>query len=262
MITDCHTHIGFAPSDEAVAGLMNSCQGVDVTFVLATPENNTKNTNKDLVNFLNNRHNLVGFGIVHPLVDNIGSRSLASFREMGLQGLVVYCCNGGFHPTHTRAMRLYEGAAELKLPIFFHNCAPLLSGDILEFAQPMLLDEVARSFPNLKMIIGNMGLPFLSQTLCLLSKHPNVFADLSIVPNRTWEVYDLIVQSFEWGVMDKLFFGSGYPAAVAGNCIETLLGFNRMVSGTSLPIVPREKIRAVIERNTLSILGLNPPAAG
>ncbi|NLH18298.1 MAG: amidohydrolase family protein [Phycisphaerae bacterium] len=261
MIVDCHTHIGFASSDESVAGFVNSCQGVDTTLVLATPENNAKNANKDLRNFLDSRPNLIGFGLVHPLADNIGSRSLGGLREMGFQGLVVYCSSGAFHPTHTRAMRLYEGAVELNLPIFFHNCTPMAPGDILEFAQPMLLDEVARSFPDLKMIVGNMGLPFLSQTLCMLSKHPNVFADLSIVPSRTWEVYNLIVQSFEWGVMDKLLFGSGYPTAMPGNCIETLLGFNRMMSGTNLPIVPREKIRAIIERNTLALLGLNSPSA-
>ena len=261
MIIDCHTHIGFTANDETVAGFVSSCQGIDTTVVLCTPEENTKNANKDLCSFLEKRPNLIGFGLVHPLADNIGSRSLAALRDMGLQGLVVYCCSGAFHPSHTRAMRLYEGAAELNLPVFFHNCMPLNSGDILEYAQPMLLDEVARSFPTLKIIVGNMGLPFLSQTLCLLSKHAQVYADLSILPSRTWEVYNMIIQAFEWGVMDKLLFGSGYPSAMPGNCIETLLGFNRMISGTNLPIVPREKLRAIIERNTLALLGLKAPSA-
>jgi uncharacterized protein len=256
MIVDCHTHIGFAANDESVAGFVSSCQGIDMSFVLATPEENTKNANKDLAQFLDKRPNLIGFGLVHPLLDNIGTRSLASLRDLGLQGLVVYCCSGNFHPTHTRAMRLYEGAVELNLPIFFHNCTPMANQDILEYAQPLLLDEAARTFPTLRMIIGNMGLPFLSQTLCLLAKHEHVYADLSILPSRSWEVFNLIVQSFEAGVMDKLLFGSGYPTAIPGNCIETLLGFNRMMSGTNLPIVPREKLRAIIERNTLGLLGL------
>ena len=52
-------------------------------------------------------------------------------------------------------------------------------------------------------------------------------------------------------------FGSGYPDSDPGTCIETLLGFNRLLADTNLPTVPREKIRSIIERDTLSVLGIN-----
>jgi hypothetical protein len=57
--------------------------------------------------------------------------------------------------------------------------------------------------------------------------------------------------------MDKLLFGSGFPVSMPGNCIETLLGFNRMLADTNLPIVPREKLRNIIERDTITVLGLH-----
>ncbi len=257
MIIDCHTHIGFPANDESATGLLAACQGVDSSIVLSVNHENAKNANKFLGSFVEKHPNLIGFGTVNPLQDPIGSKAIAAFREMGLKGLVVYCSSAQFHPAHTRAMRLYEAASELKLPIFFHNCGPYQSGDILEYAQPILLDEVARTFPSLKMIIGNMGLPFLAQTLCLITKHPNVYADLSICPTKVWEVYHLVIHSFEAGVMDKLLFGSGFPSALPGNCIETLLGFNRMLADTNLPVVPREKLRNVIERDTIGLLGIH-----
>jgi hypothetical protein len=57
--------------------------------------------------------------------------------------------------------------------------------------------------------------------------------------------------------MDKLLFGSGFPSGNAGQCIETLLGFNMLLADTNLPTVPRGSIRNVIERNTLELLGID-----
>ena len=56
--------------------------------------------------------------------------------------------------------------------------------------------------------------------------------------------------------MDKLLFGSGFPSSNAGQCIETLLGFNMLLADTNLPTVPRGSIQNIIERDTLAILGL------
>ena len=56
--------------------------------------------------------------------------------------------------------------------------------------------------------------------------------------------------------MDKLLFGSGFPLGNAGECIETLLGFNMLLADTQLPTVPRASIRNVIERDSLELLGI------
>jgi hypothetical protein len=61
-------------------------------------------------------------------------------------------------------------------------------------------------------------------------------------------------------VMDKLLFGSGYPQANAGQCMETLLGFNKLLADTNLPTVPRVDIQGIIERDTLELLGIRSGA--
>jgi hypothetical protein len=154
-------------------------------------------------------------------------------------------------------MRFYESAQELGLPVFFHNAVdPLGANAVLEYAQPFLLDEVAREFANLKIIIGNMGVPFVEQTLSMVGRHKNVYADLTIHPSRIWQTYNIVVAAYEQEVMDKLLFGSGFPSASAGECIETLLGFNMLLADTNLPTVPRGSIRNIIERDTLELLGI------
>ena len=201
---------------------------------------------------------MIGFATINPVEDDIDSKSLRkAIPEKGLRGLVLYCAEDEFHPAHSRAMQLYEVVEELGLPIFFHNCPPLSPGAVMDYARPFQLDEIARRFPRLKIIVGRMGFPFIEQTWCLLSKHENVFADLTIIPQKVWEVYNLVMSAYEAGVMDKLLFGSGYPYATPQACIETLLGFNKMLSDTHLPQVPREKLRSVIERDSLAALGLS-----
>ena len=101
-----------------------------------------------------------------------------------------------------------------------------------------------------------MGKPFISQTLLMIEKHQNVYADLTVNPNCRWQIYNMVTAAYESQVMDKLFFGSGYPQGDPGKCIEILLGFNKMLGDTNLPVVPRGKVRGVVERNPLDILGI------
>jgi hypothetical protein len=158
-------------------------------------------------------------------------------------------------------MRFYESAQELGLPVFFHNAPDVPGTDtVLEYAQPYLLDEVAREFAALKIIIGNMGVPFIEQTLSMVGRHENVYADLTIKPGNVWQTYNVVVAAHENGVMDKLLFGSGFPSGNAGQCIEALLGFNMLLADTNLPTVPRGSIGGIIERDTLELLGIKETA--
>ena len=260
MIVDCHTHISSADDEISLAGhpAATETDTVDVCIVLAAADKSSQETNKALSEYVSNyEEKTIGFALVEPTRDNISTKNLSVLAEkMGLAGTVLYCSEFGFHPSHSRAMRFYESAEELGLPVFFHNDFGSISGAVLDYAQPYLLDEVARTFPKLKIVIGTMGVPFVEQTLSMAAKHKNVYADLTINPCRVWQVYNMVVTAYEQGVMDKLLFGSGYPEGKAEECIETLLGFNKLLGDTNLPAVPRGNIRNIIERNTLELLGI------
>jgi len=230
---------------------------VDKCIVLAYPDDDPDKANAQLSEYVAKYdQKMVGFAIINPLTDNVSPRALKSITEkLGFKGIVLYCSQTGFHPAHSMAYQLYESAQELALPVFFHN-SPVGPAGFLEYAQPFLLDEIARSFPSLKIVIGNMGRPFVEQTLCLLAKHKNVFGDLSIKPGNVWEVYNLVLAAQEQAVLEKLLFGSAFPAARAQQCIETLLGFNRLLGTANLPTVPRENMQNIIERDTLKLLGI------
>ena len=258
MVVDCHTHIRSVSMQNLDASEhLAAAEVADKCIVLATVDGPADQVNKDLSEYVARYENkMVGFAFINPLTEGLSVRNLKSSTEkLGLKGIVLYCSQTAFHPAHTEAMQLYESAQELHLPVFFHN-TPVGPGGFLEYARPFLLDEVARTFPDLKIIVGGMGFPFYEQTLCLLAKHHNVYADLSVRPGNFWQIYNIVVSAYEQGVMDKLLFGSAFPAARAQDCMEALLGFNKLLAGANLPTVPRSTIQSVIERDTLKLLGI------
>ncbi|MCK5225230.1 MAG: amidohydrolase family protein [Planctomycetes bacterium] len=258
MIIDCHTHIDFSGNDAAASGdHITAAEPVDICIVLARPDSDAK-VNKKLSEYVaNNKNKMIGFAFAEPTGGKTSVKYLDSItNKLGLAGVVLYCCECGFHPAHSKAMQLYESAQELGLPIFFHNAQAMNLADVLDYAQPFLLDEIARTFPDLKIVIGMMGEPFIEQTLLMAAKHKNVYADLTIKPNNIWQTYNTVVAAHESGVMEKLLFGSGFPLSTAAKCIETLLGFNKLLADTNLPTVPRGEIQNIVQRNTLDVLGI------
>ena len=265
MIVDCHTHIDFAAGDAAKSEHLAAAETVDMCIVLSTLDGPSEEINKKLAEYVSkHKTKMVGFAVLEPRDNKTNVNYLQSIKDkLGLKGVVLYCSACNMHPAHSRAMKFYESAQELGLPVFFHNGGASIKTDaILNYTQPYLLDEVAREFPALKIIIANMGLPFIEQTLSMVAKHKNVYADLTIRPKNVWQTYNTVVAAHEYGVMDKLLFGSGFPSGDAGQCIETLLGFNMLLADTNLPIVPRGSIRNVIERNTLELLGIDNKSPG
>ena len=77
--------------------------------------------------------------------------------------------------------------------------------------------------------------------------------------HQPWEAYQALLGAYQFGVMDKLLFGSGFPSATASQCIEELYSINHMVHGTNLPAIPREQLRGIVERDTLTLLGIPSP---
>jgi len=231
MIVDCHTHVR-SLSEAEVSEHLAAVEAVDACIVHAGLDGPPDQVNRKLSEYVDkHKDRMVGFATADPTRERIDERGLTSLTEkLGFRGVVLYCSMCGFHPAHSLAMRFYEAIQERGLPIFFHNGSHALSAEaVLEYAQPYLLD-------------GNMGVPFVEQTLSMVGKHENVYADLTVRPAKVWQTYNMVVAAHERNVMEKLLFGSGFPLGQAGECIETLLGFNTLLGDTKLPAVPRGNI--------------------
>ena len=203
MIIDCHTHISFDADEVELSDHLTAAETVDMCIVLGSANSTSEQANKKLADYTKRyKQKLIGFAVVDPCRDRISEDNLKDIKnKQGFKGTVLYCSTGGYHPAHTRAMKFYELAQALSLPVFFHNGGVALKSDtVLEFAQPHLIDEIAKEFSELKIIIGSMGIPFIEQTLSMVAKHKNVYADLTIRPKNIWQTYNIVVAAYEYGV--------------------------------------------------------------
>ena len=162
----------------------------------------------------------------------------------------------GFNPTDTRAMRVFDRAEAMQLPVLIGWSGPQVASARLEFARPFLLDEVARSFPRLSMVIAGFGAPFVSETLMMLAKHDRVFTTVAGIAARPWELLGALQGARDHGVEQKVLFASGFPFDLPSRAIESVYGVNAMVAMTQLPHLPRSILREIVERDSVSILGL------
>ncbi len=203
---------------------------------------------------------LAGVAGIDPMASDAATQ-LERAVELGLVGVTISPSAQGFHPTHSDAMRLYARIEALGLPLFIGRPGPLVASGSLEFDRPAGFDEVARAHPKLRIVIGELGWPWIDECLAMLMKHQNVYAEISGVSGRPWQLYNALLSAQSLGVLEKLFFGSGFPYDLPAKAIENLYSVNAFAHGTQLPAIPRIALRAIAERDPFAILGIDSPAA-
>ncbi|MFK7960999.1 MAG: amidohydrolase family protein [Phycisphaerales bacterium] len=249
--------------DASLAALEREMHCVDTAFVMGFTSTRLGASVPDewIAECCRRQPGRIGVAGIDPLADDAMDR-LDRAADLGLQAINVSPACQGFHPAHSRAMLVYERALALSMPVFVTMPPPPSASTRLEFARPMLWDEVARGFPELKLVMGQLGRPWIDETLLLVAKHENVFAEISGVVSHSWNLYNALLAARSEGVMSKLFFGSGFPFESPARAIETLYSLGALTQGTTLPAVPRQLVNGIVERDVLGCLGLEGAASG
>jgi predicted TIM-barrel fold metal-dependent hydrolase len=118
------------------------------------------------------------------------------------------------------------------------------------------LDRVATRFPEVKIIMAHLGHPYEGECVVVARKHPNVYADISALHYRPFQLYQSLMLVQEYGIWDKILFGTDYPFTTVNATIDGLHALNGMLEGTKLPRLNVEQIDAMIYRDSLQLLGL------
>ncbi len=198
----------------------------------------------------------LGIAGIDPLADTV-EFDLSSALDLGMVGVAVSPSLAGFHPTHSSAMRVYEWCCEHGKPVIVTMPQPVPSKAVLDFARPVHWDEVARIFPELHILFTQMGYPWIDEMLVLAGKHKHVFAEVSGVATRPWQVYNALSTAWSLNVTDRLLFGSGFPMSTPQLAIEALYSVNVSIKGTMLPPIPRARVKEIVERDALTCLGID-----
>lgn len=202
------------------------------------------------------RKNVIGFGSIDPNRGGIRMEAERMRLDYKLAGFVISPAGQGFHPSSTAAAPIYEYARTHRMPVIIHTGQPF-GAPAVEYSSPTLWGPVFREFPEVKFMFTDMGWPWVDQTLMVLGEFENVFMDLAGLTQNPWVGYQTLIKGYQFGVLDKFFLGSDYPTAGAAAAIEAIYSINQIVSNTNLPTIPRQRLREIVERNALELLGID-----
>ncbi|MEU6994157.1 amidohydrolase family protein [Streptomyces sp. NPDC046465] len=206
---------------------------------------------------------LTGFASVDAGTPGAAARLREAVTGLGLRGLKTAPCYLRMSPADRRWYDVYETALDLGIPVLIHTgYTPSRNADA-RFFSPLLVEQVARDFPGLPVILAHLGTPWTRPCVDLLARHANLYADLSIFgsyqPPAT--VAQALAHARESGVLDRLLWGTDFPFATMTGAMTRMTALAQdpepWPSG-SHPLSPRE-YEALMGGTAARLLALAAP---
>lgn len=201
---------------------------------------------------------LMGFLSVDPTQDGWEEELQHGHAELGLRGVKLLPMYAGFRVDDDSLTPLWEYADRHSLPVLLHTGTTFIAQAPLECTLPRSIEPVAVKYPNVKFILAHLGHPYEGECVATIRKHPNVYADVSALHYRPFQLYQSLMLVQEYGVWNKVLFGTDFPFTTVNASMEGIRDLNKMLEGTALPRLNLDEIEAMFHRDTLGLLGLKP----
>lgn len=196
---------------------------------------------------------VIPFASIDPRKGKAGAREARDLVENhGVRGFKFHPIMQDIDPADRIAYPIYEVIAEHGLPAIFHTGHSGMGtgmrgggGVRLKWGRPMLIDDVAADFPDMKVILAHPGWPWTDEGLSMALHKNNVFIDLS-----GWSPKYLPPQIIRYAngqLQHKMLFGSDFPLIHPDKWLETArdVGFKDEVLGR------------IMKDNAAGLLGLD-----
>jgi len=161
----------------------------------------------------------------------------------------------------------YAKAEELNIVLDIHTGFCWVPPGKSKYAVPLLLDDVARDFPGLRIVAFHMGYPYCDDLNMIAMGHPNVYLCLSLLipwaksaPRRFGKI---IGEALKWVGPDRIIWGSDY-AGFGGQIRAAVLGFRDFQISADLqkdygyPSITEDDRRKIYGLNLARLLGIDP----
>ncbi len=160
---------------------------------------------------------MMAFASIDPHKSKLGAREARRMiSEYGVKGFKFHPPLQNFNPADRMAWPIYEVIAEHKLPAIFHTGhsgmgtgMPGGGGIRLKYGQPILVDDVAVDFPDMKIILAHPSWPWTDESLSMALHKPNVYIDLSGWSPKRFPPQ--IARYANTQLKHKMLFGSDFP---------------------------------------------------
>ncbi len=163
-------------------------------------------------------------------------------KEYGFRYVWFHPLSFGLPPNDRRFYPLYAKCNELDIAVGMQvgQSAEVLPSDC---GRPMLADDVAIDFPNLRINLSHTGWPWVDEWCSMLWRHPNVYGDISAYFPRSLDERQVRFMDSSRG-RDKVLFGTNGLGLQP--CLEQFV---------ALPIKEETKQR-VLRENAIEFLKL------
>jgi len=155
-------------------------------------------------------------------------------KELGFKALRVVPWLWNRPPNDKFYFPLYVKCIELDIVFCTQvgHTGPLMPS---ETGRPIpYLDEVALTFPELKIVAGHIGFPWTDEMIGLAWKHENIYIDTSAYLPRYYPAQ--LLQYMKTYGQDKVLFGTNFPQLSLEKCVEQVyeLGLSEEVQAKFL----------------------------
>ncbi len=195
---------------------------------------------------------VIPFASIDPRKGKLGAREARDLVENhGVRGFKFHGIMQDIHPADRIAYPIYEVIAEHKLPAIFHTGHSGMGtgmrgggGVRLKWGQPILIDDVAVDFPDMKIVLAHPSWPWVDESLSMALHKDNVFIDLSGWSPKYFAPQ--IIRYANTQLRSKMMFGSDFPLIHPDKWIEAAkqVGFKD------------EVMPAILKDNAARVLGL------
>ena len=169
-----------------------------------------------------------GLAGIDPFRGMSGLKDLEqAVNEYGFVGAHLYPHWCELPPDHRKYYPYYAKCCELNIPIMMqvgHNLIYSRNRRLPSVARPILLDQVAIDFPELKLIGIHIGIPWTEEMISMCWKHENIYTAGDAYAPKYWPK-SFVHYANSYG-SHKVMFGTDWPVIDPIRAIEEVDNLN------------------------------------
>lgn len=196
---------------------------------------------------------LIGFASVDPKRPDAVEALEKAFTELNLSGLKLSPAMQLFMPDDKIMKPIYELCLKYNKSILFEAGMTWMKNSPSKYSNPLVFEDVAIEYPDLRMCLGHFGWPWTRETAMLILKYPNLYADTALLYFDSPKQFFKTTFNDQLGeywidrmLYDKVMFGSTYPRIEQKRMVDA-------VGALTLRPLQREMVMGL---NAMKFLGM------
>lgn len=157
----------------------------------------------------------IGTANINPLDGMKAVRELErAVKELGIKCFYASPFRYGIRANDRRFYPLYAKAVELDIPVFIYTTMTYRTDVPMDIGRPIYVDDVAMDFPEMRIVAGLGGWPWVPELIGLARRHQNLYISTAAhrpkyfaTPGSGWE---MLMQYGNTLLQDKVVFASSW----------------------------------------------------